>query len=108
MKRILIFISMLLVSVHSQAGLNSDINCMALYVGLGVGFEKKGKHKESEVVQLAAKSRFLIVSSQIGRDEAMYRMKKTKFWKQRYADAEFWREAKRCLQEDGISTKGLD
>ena len=81
---------------------------MAVYVSLSIGLKNRGKNEESKLVGMAAKSRYLIVASQIGRDEAMSRMKATKYWKQRYPDTDFWQETKRCLREDGVRFKGLD
>lgn len=99
---------MVIASVKAFADLKQEIDCMAVYIGLGVAFEKKGNPEDSDVVRLAARNRYLTVSVQIGREEAMRRMKDTKFWKQRYADEEYMQEVRRCLKEDGIRTKGLN
>lgn len=100
--KITIIILMLIVT-NSQANLSQDIECSAIYSGLAVGLNKKGKHELSQKIQTAGKLRTQRVVVKLGKKEGHSKIiHSVKTIRQKYTDDEFNALGRECIKEDGI------
>lgn len=89
-------------AAFSSTDTNSNIQCIAIYSDLAIGFEKKGQQVAADTIARAGKKRADKSANEIGREQARQKVLSSKYMKQKHPDAAFIKEAKRCLKEDGF------
>lgn len=89
-------------AAFSSTDTNSNIQCIAIYSGLAIGFKKKGQQATADAIAQAGEKRANKAANEIGREQARQKVLSSKYMKQEYADAAFIKKAKICMKEDGF------